>query len=308
MSEVIGLLSGLLKLISSLFSTWETFKRRSKPQPQIPSSSPEAAADRFVRVFEAHGVRRSQIPLFFNHDLTLASVKDNQSLLAVINDQLLNDAAKLFGVHPEWMYGATEKIYETHDFYKHPEEFSNFLQGLIGRSGKGSLECYAIISDEIFWQHNNGFILIAEKVGEISGRPIFRYHLCDNLNFAYWKSHVDMYACLAIAYQHEVYPLGRVVSKDWMKKHVNGLSLFSYCDPDGIDILEVRRWCPDQAIEIPDQFLEGIDNEDRVHGRGHYLAIERWLSYCADDRLKIYDAEFGPKALEAFKSKLALLS
>ncbi|MES2919256.1 MAG: hypothetical protein V4729_11650 [Pseudomonadota bacterium] len=306
MSDVLGVFGGLIKLVSDLLKFWTDHKGRLGRSSKLPVASPEAVAERFVRLFEAHGVRRSQIPLFFGHGLTLSSLMDDKTLLSALTDEVLHDAAALFGIHQEWLYGATDQVYETHDFYKHPELFSKFIISLIGRVGAEALECHALTADYQSCPHDNALILLAERVGYVVERPIYRYHLCNNWHFSYWKSHVDMYACLAIAYQREVYPMGRVVQAAWLECHVHGLSLFEYRDPDGVDIPEVGRWWPDQVIDDPIRFLEGIDGEER--GRGHVLAIERWLTYCDDDRFAIYDSEFGPKARIAFEQRVAAIA
>ncbi|HEX6590476.1 MAG TPA: hypothetical protein VF050_00585, partial [Moraxellaceae bacterium] len=49
------------------------------------------------------------------------------------------------------------------------------------------------------------------------------------------------------------------------------------------------------------------DNEDSIHGRGHFLAIERWLSYCVDERFSIYEKGLKPNFIRAFREKLVFL-
>jgi hypothetical protein len=152
--------------------------------------------------------------------------------------------------------------------------------------------------------HNDALILIAETVGHVVDRAIFKYHLCDNWSMGYWKSHVDMYACLAIAYQRHVFPVGKKVTAQWLEAHVDGLSLFQYRDSWGIDIPAEGRWWPDQVVDDPELFLEGIDNEDRISGRGREWAVERWLAYCRIEMLDIYGSDYGPKVIQSFEQWL----
>jgi len=118
-NEVVKLVNSLL----GLFRDW----RKGKAVPQDASAKPTIVG-RFIALFEAHGVHRNQIPMFFQHGLTLAIINDEKALLGALNDRVLADAATLFGIHPEWLYCATDTLYECHSFYKNPDEFEEYLQ------------------------------------------------------------------------------------------------------------------------------------------------------------------------------------
>lgn len=72
---------------------------RKKFRKQVPPI--DSVAMRFVQLFEAHGVHRNQIPRFFGHELTLVQVKDDESLLQALTEEMLTDAADLFAVRRE---------------------------------------------------------------------------------------------------------------------------------------------------------------------------------------------------------------
>jgi hypothetical protein len=79
-----------------------------------------SVSQRFVELFEAHGVRRNQIPRVLGYDLALGDLVDDASLLAKLTEPLLDAACSLFGVRREWLDVAGEDPYSNHAFYKKP--------------------------------------------------------------------------------------------------------------------------------------------------------------------------------------------
>ena len=67
-------------------------------------------ASRFIRLFESHGIHRNQISRFIGHDLTLKDVQDDASLLAKIDEPLLEAVCERFAVRREWLDGAEPQI------------------------------------------------------------------------------------------------------------------------------------------------------------------------------------------------------
>ena len=60
-----------------------------------------SVATRFIRLFDSHGIHRNQIPGFFGHDLTIAKVKDDETLLPYLTEKLLDAACEKFAVRRE---------------------------------------------------------------------------------------------------------------------------------------------------------------------------------------------------------------
>jgi hypothetical protein len=96
----------------------------SKKQP----AEVDSVANRFIRLFEKHGVLRNQIPRFFGHGLSLADVDNTEILLTKLTPEILQSACELFAVRLEWLENVDKQIYETHDFYKCPEAYAEFLR------------------------------------------------------------------------------------------------------------------------------------------------------------------------------------
>src|SRR5690606_32733164 len=105
----IGEILSALNIVEKLgrFLNWGLGKRK---QPQ------ETVAGRFIRLFESHGVHRSQIPRFLGHGLTLQDVQSDDGLLSILDEAMLQAACDLFAVRREWLDGADSQVYACHDF------------------------------------------------------------------------------------------------------------------------------------------------------------------------------------------------
>ena len=106
--------------INSALTLWGKLKElyRSWKYPKAPPA--ESVAARFVRLFETHGVHRNQIPRFFGHGLNLQDMQDDATLLAKLDEPLLEAACEMFAVRREWLDGAETQVHPCHEFYKYP--------------------------------------------------------------------------------------------------------------------------------------------------------------------------------------------
>jgi len=84
----------------------------------------DSIPNRFIRLFEKHGVHRNQIPRFFGHGLSLADVANSDVLLAKLTPEILQAVSELFAVRMEWIECVDNQIYQTHNFYKRPEDYN----------------------------------------------------------------------------------------------------------------------------------------------------------------------------------------
>jgi hypothetical protein len=248
----------------SLFADWLVglFKARKRADQQI-------VARRFVRLFEMHGVNRNQIPRFFENSLTLATLQDDAKLLEVLTSEKLQAAAQLFDVRLDWLEGATDEIYaDKGDFYKNPERFAKFVDEVLARSG----DVYGLLLvGEINRKGKDtacdAFLVIAEAVGQLGNKTIYRYHFCDAWVFSYWKCRAYLTACIAIAWKKGLYIHG---------KYVSAQALEGVAEKTALPILETiqgERWDPEYMAIDPDLFLDGLAEGDF----GKAAALELWL-------------------------------
>lgn len=129
MDEVIKIVTIALAVLGAMITVYKFFwKAPSEKEPTVELS--ESITTRFISLFESHGVHRSQIPEFFDHNLTLHQCSSNEELSKVLIPQILSDAAEKFAVNLEWLQGASKEIYPIHDFYKNPKKCELFIEKL----------------------------------------------------------------------------------------------------------------------------------------------------------------------------------
>jgi len=229
-------------------------------------------SQRFVELFEAHGVRRNQIPRVFGHDLALSDLVDNASLFAKLTEPVLDSACTLFGVRREWLDTAEEEPYAPHSFYKYPSDFQCFIEKLKDAHPETQLSGYLVVADKAVPQ-DQAFLILAEPIALLGDTTIYRYHVCDTWIFGYWKSRAYLAACVAIAWKHGVHITGRCADRRAMSiladsRHLPGLVLEQLASSG-------RRWYAEDLLLQPDVYLRGVDPETDDFGVASALSL--WL-------------------------------
>lgn len=254
--------------VNAVLSLWDRLKKwwDAKKNPPV-----ELLAARFIRLFESHGVHRNQIPRFFGHGLTLKDVQDDTSLIAKLDEPVLEAACTRFAVRREWLDGAEYQIYCRHDFYKHPEEVENFLKTLKADNPDGELDGVLLAPEE---EDGDALLVLYEIVGYVGDKPIRRYHLCDNWVFHYWKSRAYLTAFVAIAWKNKVYIHGAYMPKQKVQQMGSGEILLSQ-GGDGIWEFRGKKWYPEDMALRPEVYLKGVDPERNDFGIRSSLNL--WL-------------------------------
>jgi len=139
---------------------------------------PEFLADRFIFLFEDHGVHRNQIPKFLG-DLEVPDLATSKTLLSALNDPILDKASSIFGVRREWIDGASDQIYKHLRFYKQPEKFQSFIKELHARSDFVGGELVVGKGKKNDPRNYDAVFMIQEEMAWVGEKQIFRYHFCD---------------------------------------------------------------------------------------------------------------------------------
>jgi hypothetical protein len=247
--------------------------RPGEPVPIESFAQSESPATRLIRLFQAHGVHRNQIPRVFGRGLKPSHVQSDTTLLPVLDDAMLDAAAELFAVRREWLEGASDQIYPLHDFYKRPEEFREFISGLRKQStGEIRGVVLAAVSEEF---EETALIVLEQQIGTIGDRPLHRYQLCGNWIFAYWKARAFLTACVALAWQAKAYLLGRKVPIETIRRYKEGTNFLEY-KFDGALPTEGFMWHPEDMAVKPDAYVDGIDegNFGIKEGLAAWLQLE----------------------------------
>lgn len=162
----------MLSEINAGWSLWERITNLKKKKE-------DSVASRFVRLFESHGVHRNQIPRVFGHNLTVADVAGDDTLLNKLTEEMLEDACKLFTVSREWLDGASSEIYPSRSFSKDIEEFDDFITRLVSENHDSYIRVILIkpVEKISYGQPDFALLLFEEEIGRIADRPYYRYHL-----------------------------------------------------------------------------------------------------------------------------------
>lgn len=262
---IFGELNSAWTLLARVLGLFKRRKQRVQEQ--------ESVATRFVRVFEAHGVHRNQIPRFIGHGLTVKDVKDEDSLLAKLDEPLLDAVCEKFAVRREWLDGADEQVYEIHDSYPVPEHFAEFLATLKTNNEAGELNGYLLVPHKAN-RDSDALLILSDVVGQIGDTAIRRYHLCQYPSFGYWKSRVHLTACIAIAWKNGIYVKGLRMPHGEVQRMFHGTSL-PFWPVDGLWRLGCKKWYPEDMALMPEAYLESIDPEQ--DNFGVKSALELWL-------------------------------
>jgi hypothetical protein len=286
---------------------WREKVIEDKYSRKVGGKSPLVVAQRFVRLFESHGVNRNQIHLFYGEDLNLSDFLTDESLIKVLADKHLCTAADLFAVNLQWLYGDDVSIYQTHIFYKAPSVFQDFINTLsldyyktriqVLKSDAGEIDTLLVISEEI---------LLTETQSKVLGdKCLYRHHISDEWIFNYWKCRAYLTSCIAIASQNKLQIFGETLPAKLINEFEKGNKFL----PINTEFGTIKRygmpWYPEDLIYKPDFYTNGIDE-------GHFGKIESlalWLELCEkgfmDTGYKVPVDEFE-EAFEQAKYKAQL--
>lgn len=257
----------------------------------------ETVVTRFVRIFESHGVHRNQIPRFIGHGLSVRDVQDDASLLAKLDEPLLQAVCERFAINREWLDGVEKQIHPEHDFYKHPEEFVDFIRNMKANNPENEIIGVLIASTDQAGEAH-ALLILQETIGFLGKKPIYRYHLCNNWSFSYWKARAYLTACVATAWKQQIYVHGIYMSNKKIERLSLGETMLGW-QGEGIWELGHKDWDPEDMALDPEAFLNGVDPGKDNYGIKSGLKL--WLDL---DRQGMMDAGISSNARPLFQQEL----
>jgi hypothetical protein len=288
----IGQILGLARAVESIQRLWS--KWRQKPVA-------ETLAGRFLRLFEAHGVHRNQIPRFFGHGLQFKDVQDEVALLPCLTDEHLADACQLFGVERQWLERGEGNAHVRHHFYLRPQAFGIFLDELLAaRKGLQDVELKAELFGVPERQSQvDSTLLIAQPIGLLNDDVIYRYHQVDGGPLGYWKSRVSNSALVAQALARNLWISGRLCNARKLSSQTYEADLWDTRERDALMMGSRHMDVEDWLLE-PQALLEGVDPE--ANRFGIISALELWLKLEAQGLMEHPFAK--PDRREVFQASL----
>lgn len=245
------------------------------------SREPATLAERFLQVFEAHGVHRNQIPRFFGRGITLKDVQSADRLFEALTEDALRGVCELFAINRSWLDGAACEIYPIHRCYKQPKKFRKALDQLI--DGGNTLNGWVLVGargKRAKYEVYDATLIIGEEIGWVEDKPIHRFHLWDQWIFDYWKCRAYLAACVAYCWKRDVPIFGLYGDRKKINRITKGKAFLPRDDTGGGMSLVGPRWHPEDMVTLPEVFLSGIAKRDG--SVGEKLGLKLWLDLEAE--------------------------
>jgi hypothetical protein len=201
---------------------WQSFARKSK------SNQVNIVAQRFLQIFNDHGVLTTQIPRLLSA-IKLDDLKSEDALLAMLTHDVLDQIAHLFGIRVEWLEGVDDEIYEYLACYKRPEIILEHLAQIVGGVDVGLSFPLRVFSTTKKLDCNDDSQqllapVLVEKIADLGEERIYRYHIYrDEFNWGYFPTRIELKAIARIVDKnlHTPVPLF-VISEEEMRGVLDG--------------------------------------------------------------------------------------
>ncbi|KAA6462797.1 hypothetical protein DX932_17630 [Bacillus cereus] len=156
---------------------------------------------RFIEVYENHSIMQNQIPFFIDKrfGLSLKDFVDYDSILKILNDDIINWTCEKFGVRREWLDGIDNQIYWYKSYYKEVHAFIRDTYNLVSTREQITMYVfkYGDLRLEEDGDHNIVFLL-RYPIGKINSRHVYKYIPISTIwRWSYWRSR---YQAKAIIY------------------------------------------------------------------------------------------------------------
>lgn len=296
----VAIAKGLIDIIKSVFGLR---KKKEDLEKKPDNDSPLMVAKRFIQLFDEHGVKRNQIPKFFGHGFTLDKLKDDETLLVHLTEEVLDDAVELFGIRRAWLDGESEQIYQQHDYYKHPETFRDDIEESLKHRRSDELGAYVMrLKQRGVRGDDDTLLVLKKKIGSVGERCIYRFHFSNAWTYGYWKAKVYLAACVAIAWDNDIHIQGVEVRPDYLKRLRNGEGFVGYdYGSSWVAIPHYLKWYVEDMVLEPDSLIEHIDE---AHGIG--AALKLWLDLYDEGYMRIHNLPVAD-VRERFEQRLSRL-
>ncbi len=157
-------------------------------------------AERFLQVFEDHGVAHSQIPRLIP-SLSLAQVSSPEFLLSALTPKILEQVVDLFQIQRGWLEGTTDILYNCYDCYKDPWRFLEDIKTLKVESFGFPMVVFTSVTalDDKSSRKQPVLLVMRELCTKLDEQVIYRYRIYDDgWDWGYWKTRIQLKAMVRI--------------------------------------------------------------------------------------------------------------
>lgn len=257
----------------------------------------ERLAQKFYGIYEEHGVKRTQIPGFVNgkFDITLLDVKDENSIIYKLNDDLLDWTSEKFGIKRGWFEAGENDLvsswmYNHLYLYGNTGELIELLSKLIDKYGIYTykefvgVRCLKVFEEfkaDKTIEKSEVIVVIIEKVGDTSTSSIYKYSFTDgNLRWNYGKSRRDIKKMIRIIEKFGIYNVGyditygeyeRIMSLEVVPRNI-------------LDSKKSVTWYPYDFDGTNNDRIDHLENEDNNRFREEFINIDKRISRILEDK------------------------
>lgn len=178
---------------------WQRIAGKSKTNPV------NVVAQRFIQAFLDHGVEVAQIPRLLPK-IKLDDLQSEETLLAALTPDVLDQAAHLFGIRTAWLEGVNDAIYECLSCYKQPEKFFENL-ALLNRDENDFDDFYVqtLVTTKQLDMNDSSqqflVVIVVEKFAELGDQRVYRYHVYgDGWDWGYYPTRIQLKAMARLLY------------------------------------------------------------------------------------------------------------
>lgn len=266
--SVVGEVTGVWGLLTK---AWDWHQERVDPAFRC--------ANRLIRAFEAHGIKRQQVMRLIDPqalpakpELTMADFSKPAKLKAKLSPQLLDWAADYLNVQRAWFDDVDVRPHEVVDHYKHPALYRTWLQDRQTRvpdvnrhlciwKGKGQ----PLGPDGV---GQGPLCLVYEEISDgLDGTELSRYWLLSNgWNLHHAPCIENMVAAVAVAQSLGILVTGRDVPRTTLRRLESG------------DALLPEAAAQESALWHPEDLVSPLPGKDTAWRQALWQGAQGWLS------------------------------
>ncbi|WP_339280533.1 hypothetical protein [Lysinibacillus sp. FSL P2-0066] len=230
--------------------------------------------DRFIKIYEAHGIQQNQIPNFIDSKfrLELKDFKNNESILQVLDNDLIEWTCKKFGVKRDWVDGTSNIIYGNIDYYKQIEAFIRDICEL--NKDEKVVEVYAFKQGELHRDDENQdvILLIRYPIGKINSKEVYRYIPVNTYwRWGYWRSRYQIKAIFYICSKLGIFINGYDLKE---RREIADGTVFP---EELLNKIPLRyTWYPEDYTDLISMQAKETDETEKVR---EYIKNESYIEY-----------------------------
>jgi len=248
----------------------------------------DEVVDRFISVYTNHGVNRSQISSFMDgsFNFKISDFRDNNSVMNILDNEILNWTCSTFGIQREWLDGLPDKeIYPYVDYYKGIDRFIKFVYEFKVKYGR-DFRAYVIKSEELDKDSYSPIATVFRyPIKKLNNETIYAYiPTSEHWKWGYINTRYQLKMIVYVCDRLDVYIDGYDRDKDTVEKLI-GRSIFPgpvIEKKPGID------WYPVDYIDLPNESVKAKDTSEAVDVRKDIA--EQYLTDLADLKFEDYDS------------------